>query len=68
MRIHKSGDKSVAYFTAYMQLILQANITSIENLEKYMAQHFFQNDIASLGPNTLSNFNQALQIIIRNEV
>ena len=67
MRIHKSGDKSVAFFTAYMQLILQANITSVENLEKYMSQRFFQNDLSSLGPTTLTNFKQALQIIIRNE-
>lgn len=67
MRIHKSGDKSVAFFTAYMQLILQSNISSIENLEKYMVQHFFQNDLSSLGPITLTNFKQALQIIIRNE-
>ena len=63
MRIHKSGDKSVAFFTAYMQLVLQANIISVENLEKYMVQHFFQNDLASLGPLTLANFKQALQII-----
>ena len=63
MRIHKSGDKSVVFFTAYMQLALQANITSVENLEKYMVQHFFQNDLASLGPLTLANFKQALQII-----
>ena len=67
MRIHKSGDKSAAFFTAYMQLVLQANITSVENLEKYMAQHFFQNELSSLGPKTLANFKQALQIIIRNE-
>ena len=63
MRIHKSGDKSVAFFTAYMQLVLQANISTVENLEKYMVQHFFQNDLASLGPLTLANFKQALQII-----
>ena len=63
MRIHKSGDKSVAFFTAYMQLVLQANITSVENLEKYMVQHFFQNDLSSLGPITVANFKQALQII-----
>jgi len=50
-----------------MQLVLQANITSAENIEKYMAQHFFQNDLSSLGPITLANFKQALQIIIRNE-
>ena len=61
MRIHKSGDKSVAFFTAYMQLILQANISSVENLEKYMVQHFFKNDLCSLGPTTLANFKQALQ-------
>ena len=67
MRIHKSGDKSVAFFTAYMQLILKTNITSFENLEKYMIQHFFQNDLSSLGPITLANFKQALQIIYRNE-
>ena len=58
MRIHKSGDKSVAFFTAYMQLVLQANITSVENLEKYMVQHFFQNDLASLGPLTLAILNK----------
>jgi len=63
MRIHKSGDKSVVFFTAYMQLVIQANITSIENLEKYMVQHFFQNDLSSLGPITLSNFKQALKIL-----
>ena len=67
MQIHKSGDKSVTFFTAYMQLVLQANITSVENLEKYMVQHFFQNDISSLGTITLANFKQVLQIIIRNE-
>ena len=67
MRIHKSGDKSVAFFTAYMQLVLQANISSVENLEKYMVQHFFQNDLSSLGPTTLANFKQALQILLRNE-
>ena len=67
MRIHKSGDKSVEFFTSYMQLVLQANITSAENLENYMAQHFFQNDLSSLGPITLANFKQALEIIIRNE-
>ena len=67
MRIHKSGDKSVAFFTAYMQLVLQANISSVENLEKYMVQHFFQNDLSSLGPITLANFKQALQILLRNE-
>jgi len=50
-----------------MQLVLQANITSVENLEKYMFQHFFQNDLSSLGTITLANFKQALQIIIRNE-
>ena len=65
MRIHKSGDKSVAFFTAYMQLILQADITSIGHLEKYMVQHFFQNDLSSLGPITLANFTQALQIIYK---
>lgn len=65
MRIHKSGDKSVAFFTAYMQLVLQANITSVENLEKYMIQHFFQNNLSSLGPTTLSNFKQALQILYK---
>ena len=65
MRIQKSGDKSVAFFTAYMQLVLQANITSVENLEKYMVQHFFQNDLSSLGPTTLANFKQALQIIYK---
>ena len=65
MRIHKSGDKSVAFFTAYMQLVLQANITSVENLEKYMVQHFFQNDLSSLGPITFANFTQALQIIYK---
>lgn len=63
MRIHKSGDKSVAFFTAYMQLILQADITSLENLENYMFSHFFQNDLLSLGPITLANFKEALQII-----
>ena len=67
MRIHKSGVKSVEFFTSYMQLVLKANITSVENLENYMAQHFFQNDLSSLGPITLSNFKQALQIIIRDE-
>lgn len=65
MRIHKSGDKSIAFFTAYMQLVLQANITSVENLEKYMIQHFFQNDLSLLGPITLDNFKQALQIIYK---
>ena len=65
MRIHKSGDKSVAFFTAYMQLILQANITSIENLEKYMVQHFFKDDLCSLGPTTLTNFKQALQVLYK---
>ena len=63
MRIHKSGDKSVAFFTAYMQLILQADITSLENLENYMVSHFFQNGLSSLGPITLANFKEALQII-----
>ena len=63
MRIHKSGDKSVAFFTAYMQLILQADITSLENLENYMVSHFFQKDLLSLGPITLANFKEALQII-----
>ena len=63
MRIHKSGDKSVAFFTAYMQLILQADITSLENLENYMVSHFFKNDLSSLGPITLANFKEALQII-----
>ena len=65
MRIHKSGDKSVAFFTAYMQLILQADITSVENHEKYMVKHFFQNDLSSLGTITLANFKQALQIIYK---
>ena len=65
MRIHKSGDKSVAFFTAYMQLVLQADITSVGNLEKYMVQHFFQNDLSSLGPITLVNFTQALQILYK---
>lgn len=65
MRIHKSGDKSVVFFTACMQLVIQANITSIENLEKYMVQHFFQNDLSSLGPITLSNFKQALKILYK---
>lgn len=65
MRIHKSGDKSVEFFTAYMQLVLQANISSVEHLEKYMVHHFFQNDISSLGSITLANFKQALQIIYR---
>ena len=63
MRIHKSGDKSVAFFTAYMLLILQANITSLENIKNYMVSHFFQNDLLSLGPITLANFKEALQII-----
>ena len=63
MRIHESGDKSVAFFTAYMQLILQANITSLENIRNYMVSHFFQNDLSSLGPITLANFKEALQII-----
>ena len=63
MRIHESGDKSVAFLTTYMQLILQADITSLENLEKYMIQHFFQNDLSSLGPITLADFKEALQII-----
>ena len=67
MRIHKSGDKSVDFFTSYMQLVLEANITSVENLEIYMAQQFFQNDLSSLGPITLANFKQALQIMIRKE-
>ena len=65
MRIHKSGDKSIAFFTTYMQLVLQANITSVENLEKYMFQHFFQNDLSSLGTITLANFKQALQILYK---
>ena len=63
MRIHKSGDKSVAFFTAYMQLILQADITSLENIKNYMVSHFFQNDLSSLCPITLANFKEALQII-----
>ena len=65
MRIHKSGDKSVEFFTSYMQLVLQANITSVENLEKYMVQHFFKDDLCSLGPTTLTNFKQALQILYK---
>lgn len=67
MRIHKSGNKSVEFFMSYMQLVLQTNITTVENLEEYMTQHFFQSDLSSLGPITLANFKQALQIILRNE-
>ena len=46
-----------------MELILQAEISSLENLENYMVSHFFQNDLLSLGPITLANFKEALQII-----
>lgn len=62
MRIHRSGDKSVAFFTAYMNLLLQAEIVSRANLEDYMINQFFQNDLTSLGPTTYANFNEALRL------
>ena len=65
MRIHKSGDKSVAFFTAYMELLIQAELASVEELENYMRRHFFQHNVSSLGPTTLANFKQALQIIYK---
>lgn len=67
MRIHKSGDKSVEFFTAYMNLILVSEKASFENLENYMKQHFFQYDTSSLGPVTFENFQKALLKMTRNE-
>lgn len=63
MRIDRSGEKSIAFFTSYMELILLAEIVSIEDLETYMIQHFFQEDVSSLGPITRANFKEALQIV-----
>ena len=67
MRIHKSGDKSVEFFTAYMNLIVTSEKASLENLENYMVQHFFQHDASSLGPIRLENFKKALLEMKRNE-
>lgn len=60
MRIHKSGDKSVEFFTAYMNLLLVSEKTSFENLENYMLHHFFQDDPYALGPITYENFKTSL--------
>ncbi|MEE1131701.1 MAG: hypothetical protein UHX00_08805 [Caryophanon sp.] len=60
MRIHKSGDKSVAFFIAYMKLLVLSEKTSIETLEQYMLVHFFQDDIDSFGSITHENFKTAL--------
>lgn len=63
MRIHKSGDKSMAFFISYMNLLLVSERTSIDDLETYMMQHFFQNGMEAFGPITFKNFKEALQII-----
>lgn len=60
MRIHHSGNKSKPFFTAYMQLLLQAEVVDMKALESYMIKQFFNGHIDSLGPISKANFIEAL--------
>lgn len=66
MRIHHSGNKSKPFFTAYMQLLLQAEVADTETLESYMLQRFFNGHIDSLGPISKANFIEALEELTSN--
>lgn len=60
MRIHKSGEKSVEFFVAYMKLLVLSEKASMETIEQHMIANFFQHDVHSLGPITHANFTKAL--------
>lgn len=53
----------MAFFISYMNLLLVSERTSIDDIETYMMQHFFQNDMEAFGPITFKNFKEALKII-----
>lgn len=60
MRVHRSGNLSCEFFSAYFNLVARARGFSVQEAKEYTFNRFFQGDETSLGEVTLDNFNKAV--------
>ena len=63
MIIQNSGKLSVDYFISYFQLILISFTSDIEEANKIIFQHLFNNDPHKLGRETYRNFIKAYNVL-----
>ena len=59
MVVNKGGNLSVAYFTAYLNLIIQAHQCSVVCAQQYMMEKFFKGNLDYFGPVSYQAFSQA---------
>lgn len=60
MTVNNGGKLSKEYFSAYLNLIMNANQCSKSQAKEYMEEHFFKNNKDTFGQYTYSNFLKAV--------
>ncbi|WP_342542799.1 hypothetical protein MHH33_02045 [Paenisporosarcina sp. FSL H8-0542] len=59
MVVNNGGNLSIAYFIAYLNLIIQAKQCSVICAQQYMLEKFFKGNPNHFGPVTYQSFIQA---------